>query len=519
MSSPPKASIEFYLNTDFDREVEIADDPIEPYRSGFRRDYARIIHSAAFRRLQGKTQLFPGDESDFFRNRLTHSLEVAQIAKSIAIRLNYQLSQNGYERASIDTDLVELAALAHDLGHPPFGHTGEAALDDCMKSFGGFEGNAQTLRILAKLEKRQTEPTGDDAVEFVEFQDRRDLRRGLNLCYRSLAATLKYDKRIPIHRDASASLSKGYYHTEADLVSRIKESVNRNGLEGEFKTVEMQIMDLADDIAYSTYDLEDALKAGFASPLDLLSKINDNEISISVTQKLFKSRNDREYNLFNPSEADKEIFEELRSRAAQVILDMLQDYLGRAVASLEEQYANADMSAADIWAIEAARADIVATLAVKLETISKSVANNGYVRTKFSSYLIGKRMKEINIEINELEPALSLVDVPENIRFEIDVLKHMTFELHVKSPRLRLLESRGKQVVKELFECFDGEHGGELLPIDWRQRLTALNDFPDKETHRKRLICDYIAGMTDAYALDMYSRLKSANPSVLFRPT
>ncbi len=127
----------------------------EPYRSVWRVDFARLVHSPAFRRLQGKTQLFPG-ESDFFRNRLTHSLEVAQIAKSIALKLNYEYFRDATdEDHKISTDLVEFAALAHDLGHPPFGHNGEAALDECMRGIGGFEGNAQTLRILARLEKKE----------------------------------------------------------------------------------------------------------------------------------------------------------------------------------------------------------------------------------------------------------------------------------------------------------------------------------------------------------------------------
>ena len=124
----------------------------ESYRTPWRRDYARVVHSAAFRRLQGKTQLFPNHESDFFRNRLTHSIEVAQVAKSIAIRINATDSKFQKEENKIETDIVETAALCHDLGHAPFGHNGEEALDECMKNSGGFEGNAQTLRILAKLE-------------------------------------------------------------------------------------------------------------------------------------------------------------------------------------------------------------------------------------------------------------------------------------------------------------------------------------------------------------------------------
>jgi dGTPase len=119
-------AVGFYQSGDYGRMVAIPDPGSpEAYRSDFRRDFARIVHAPAFRRLQRKTQLFPGDESDFFRNRLTHSLEVAQIAKSIAVRLNHLVREKyGEQAGAIDTDLVELVSFAHDLGHPPFGHTG-----------------------------------------------------------------------------------------------------------------------------------------------------------------------------------------------------------------------------------------------------------------------------------------------------------------------------------------------------------------------------------------------------------
>lgn len=149
--SIPEILPPLYTQADYQRERLTPKQA--PYRSDFRRDYARILHCPSFRRLQGKTQLFPGIESDFFRNRLTHSLEVAQVAKAIALRLN--LEHDYFKDNPIDVDLIETAALSHDIGHPPFGHTGEKALDDCMKGKGGFEGNAQTLRILARLEKKQ----------------------------------------------------------------------------------------------------------------------------------------------------------------------------------------------------------------------------------------------------------------------------------------------------------------------------------------------------------------------------
>src|ERR1044072_2799677 len=147
-TSKSRKSVPLYGNRDVARESELRHqstfDGQDGHNSEFRRDYARLIHSPAFRRLQGKTQLFPGTESDFFRNRLTHSMEVAQIAKGIALNLN---SEEFFRDNPLNTDLVELAALAHDLGHPPFGHNGEYALDERMREHGGFEGKAQTLPI------------------------------------------------------------------------------------------------------------------------------------------------------------------------------------------------------------------------------------------------------------------------------------------------------------------------------------------------------------------------------------
>ena len=242
----------------------------EPYRTEFRRDYQKLLHSPCFRRLQGKTQLFPSEENDFYRTRLTHSLEVAQVAKSIAIRLNS--TDPYFKKHHVDTDLIEFAGLAHDIGHPPFGHNGEYILDTLMLDYRGFEGNAQTLRILPTIEQKAT-------IEFppvAPFAEGQDIRRGLNLTYRSLASVLKYDRAIPENGDArrSADLAsepcKGYYSSEAPLVREIKKRLGTRGVK-RFKTIECSIMDVADDIAYSTYDIEDAFAAGFLTPISILA--------------------------------------------------------------------------------------------------------------------------------------------------------------------------------------------------------------------------------------------------------
>ena len=234
-----------------DQGREVSEPKPAEWRTEFRRDYGRILHSHGFRRLRNKTQLFPLNELDFFRTRLTHSVEVAQIAKCIALKINSQ-----YPDAMIDLDLVESAGLAHDIGHPPFGHVGERALHEMMQQDGGFEGNAQTLRLLARLEKKVK-------------------GYGLNLTYRTLASVLKQCEKIP--RDVGAKKKKGYYESEATLVQAIQDKV----LAGhplrdskDFRTRECAIMDIADDIAYAVYDLEDSFKGGFLSAMDMLACSN-----------------------------------------------------------------------------------------------------------------------------------------------------------------------------------------------------------------------------------------------------
>nr|WP_244496279.1 dNTP triphosphohydrolase [Methylobacterium indicum] len=252
-----------YRDSDWGRELPQLTD--EPWRRPVARDFARVTHSVSFRRLQGKTQVFPGHESDYFRNRLTHSLEVAQIAEGIADKINYE-HENKFGKVPIDSKLCATAALMHDLGHPPFGHNGERALDDRMRQYGGFEGNAQTLRIISRLEKKVI----DRGDECEHSSYKKDKRLGLNLSYRTIASILKYDHEIEPTRSSTEKLVKGYYASESDLVKRVKQAVEP-GWVGKFKTVECAIMDIADDIAYSTYDLEDCLKAGFLSPAEILA--------------------------------------------------------------------------------------------------------------------------------------------------------------------------------------------------------------------------------------------------------
>jgi dGTPase len=213
-------------------------EPPSETRTPFQRDRDRIIHAQAFRRLKHKTQVFVQHEGDHYRTRLTHSLEVAQIARSIARTLG------------LDEDLAEALALAHDLGHPPFGHAGEEALDLCMQPFGGFDHNEQTFRVLTSLERRY--PTFD----------------GLNLTWEALEGIVKHNGPLTGFKGTGPAASA---KAQARPVPRsIAEFSARWDLElGEFASLEAQVAAVSDDIAYNNHDIDDGLRAGLFTLKDL----------------------------------------------------------------------------------------------------------------------------------------------------------------------------------------------------------------------------------------------------------
>jgi dGTPase len=470
--------------------IQSDSDQLEPYRTPWRRDYARLIHSAAFRRLQGKTQLFPGRESDFFRNRLTHSLEVAQIAKSIALKVNYE--NKYFTKNPINADLVETAALAHDLGHPPFGHNGEHALDDCMKTDGGFEGNAQTLRILAKLEKRQTK--GDDLDLEVPILNGDDNRAGLNLTFRTLAAVLKYDNEIPAHRKKSQSVVKGYYYTEKDVVAQIKKHLGVSE-HTPLKTIECSIMDLADDIAYSTYDIEDAFKANFLSPVSMMAVeySRAERIASEVKKRLKKAYPDK-----TGPEVDFSIDDVFLT-----IMECFKDIWGFGTSTLEE-FKRGD------WSPEIATSSIASTSTLA----SNKMASNGYYRSRITSEFVGQYIRSVNIEFNKESPLLSKVVVDVKTFKRIELLKIFAFNALIMSPMLKVSEYRGKDIVKQIFRALTDDDGYLLMPSDFQELYLELNH----PAQKKRVICDFIAGMTDRYAVQFYGRLFGTNPETIFSP-
>lgn len=445
-----------------------------PHRDDFRKDFARVIHSPSFRRLQGKTQLFPGYESDFFRNRMSHSLEVSQIAESIAHKINH--SHEFFEEQNIEPRICFTAALLHDIGHPPFGHNGEEALDERMRARGGFEGNAQTLRIVTQIEKKRHNPKESCPVR---------RRAGLNLTYRTLASILKYDFPMPQDRTGEDEVFKGYYLEDMPVVDDIKRQVAPGWVKGDkpFKTIECSIMDLADDIAYSTYDLEDSFKAGFLTPTKLLS--SSPELLSRVARRVGKRLKEPDF-----GEAD----------VLAIFADMFREYV-------------ADVSYGRLELQNATKDEKIAA-AMSLLTELENIATEGEIRTSFTAGLVGDFVEAVEVEFDEEFPQLSTVKVDEATKRKIEVLKIYTYEAIIASNRVKLAEYRGKEVVAEIFDALTASKGHLLLPDD----VARLHASVDGDARlQNRLITDYIAGMTDRYAVDFYGRLHSDSPQSMFK--
>lgn len=240
-----------------DRERWVREDPVTKRadRDDFARDRARLVHSASLRRLSAKTQVVQPGDDDFVRNRLTHSLEVAQIGREFGAALG------------CNADVVDTACLAHDLGHPPFGHNGEQALDAVAAEIGGFEGNAQTLRLLTRLEPKRVHPDGRPA--------------GLNLTRATLDASTKYP--WPRGESPTPTSKFGVYDDDLPVFTWFRQGQSDGG-----RCIEADVMDWSDDVAYSVHDVEDAIASGRLD-LRLLRERSDVDSVLAVATGLYAS--------------------------------------------------------------------------------------------------------------------------------------------------------------------------------------------------------------------------------------
>ncbi len=360
-----------------------------PTRTAFARDRDRIIHSTAFRRLKGKTQVFVANEGDYFRTRLTHSLEVAQIARSLAHSL------------SLDVDLAETIALSHDLGHPPFGHAGEDQLHECMKPWGGFDHNVQTFRVITKLEVRY--PAWD----------------GLNLTWETLEGIIKHNGPVAHHMAEPSWKAIADFNDQWDLRP------------GTFASLEAQCAAIADDIAYNNHDIDDGLQAQLFTIADLL-EVPMIGPALKTVQKDWPQISDRLLRL-----------EGVRRMIGVMINDVLTE-------------------------------------------TARRIAEDG-IATPEDARLARRQMVQFSKPVFD----------------DLSRLRGFLYERMYKHYRLNRTRSHARRTLAEMFQLF--MHEPDVLPTEWFELVCAK----DTETARARVICDYIAGMTDAFAIEEHRRLFS----------
>lgn len=377
------------------------EEPESPTRTPFQRDRDRIIHSSAFRRLKHKTQVFVYHEGDHFRTRLTHTIEVSQIARSLARALR------------LDEDLAECLALSHDLGHTPFGHEGEDVMHECMAPYGGFDHNAQSLRVVTDLEQR-----------YAEFD-------GLNLAWETLEGLMKHNG--PLLGPDGAPLGK---FEGSELPFAIREYASRQDLLlATWPSAEAQAAAIADDIAYDAHDLDDGLRAG-------LFRIED-MAEVPFLGGILKEVDARYPDL----EASRRIHEIVRRSITRMVEDVIRHA---------------------IWNLE------------RLDPQSPDdIRQAGHCVVGFSP-----AMAEAEREV-----------------------KKFLFARVYRHEDVLAVRRKVSKVVRDLFDQFMSEP--DLMPETWLENLDGSN-----MSVRARRVCDYIAGMTDRFAIDEHRRLFDDTPDL-----
>jgi len=350
------------------------------YRSEFQRDRDRIIHSAAFRRLEYKTQVFVNHEGDLFRTRLTHSIEVAQIARSIARELDF------------NEDLTEAISLAHDLGHTPFGHSGQDALNACMKDYGGFEHNLQSLRVVDQLEQK-----------YAEFP-------GINLTYETREGILK-------HCSKKNAIELG--------------EIGQRFIEGRQPGLEAQLANLADSIAYNNHDVDDGLRCSLITVEQLRET------------RLFAMQCETVSKLYPQLEGRRMINETVRRMINHLVVDLIDNSRAR---------------------------------------------------------LLDSGVRDIEQVRDYAEPLLMHSDDVARDSLELkQFLRHNLYEHY----RVLRMSKKAARVIREMFQAFMDDY--RILPTQYHALSSEMAG--DSESALARVIADYIAGMTDRFAITEYRRL------------
>ncbi len=389
--------------------------PENEYRNAFEIDRDRVIHSTAFRRLQGKTQVYVTGQSDQYRTRLTHSIEVAQIGRSVVNYLNRSSQVLGSEY-EIDSALVEAACLAHDLGNPPIGHKGESRLNELMDPWGGFEGNAQSLRIL---------------TDIVRGDKRSYANAGMQATRACLDGIMKY--KI-VGKQNTRDGAKFLYPDQQNILSWVHNDPHLDELAQkgtQVRPIECAIMDLSDDIAYTTSDLFDGVKQSLLTP------------------------------------------------------EQVQDFW-------HNQYLDASQ---------------------KIREDVDRVLRNQFPMSRFIAGLIGRWIYSISIETIE-NP---LMDIPrykyslkmdEESYSELMALRSLNYNLIYNSEYVKAPESKGVEILEQLFLYYRDVIFEERAPLEALPLPSGISKDYD-ENQKMRMICDFVAGMTDNHAIRLHSYLKA----------
>jgi dGTPase len=376
-------------------------EPPSPTRNAFRRDCDRIIHSTAFRRLAHKTQVFVFHEGDHFRTRLTHTLEVTQIARSLARALG------------LDEDLAEALALAHDLGHPPFGHAGERALDRCLKACGGFDHNAQTLRVVTALERR-----------YAAFD-------GLNLSWETLEGLVKHNG--PLVDRAAQPVGR---YRERGVPQAIRDYGGRQDLElWSFASAEAQVAAIADDIAYDAHDVDDGFRAELFTLADLREVPLVRDILIDTGRR-------------HPNLDSGRLVRELVRQLITLLIE-----------------------------------DVVAETGSRLRALSAGSSQD---------------VRRASRPVGGFSGAMAEAD---------RAIKGFLYPRMYRHARIARIMDEAEAVVCDLFERYAAKAAD--MPAEWAQGAPSGD-----EAARLRHIADFIAGMTDRYALVEHARLFERTPEL-----